>query len=204
MRQMAIFFSISKNTSVLDIGGSCRNWSYLDNMPKLTILNIMPRPENLPRQVEYVCGDARKLPFGDKTFDVVYSNSVIEHVGSKYDHSKMAMEMMRVGRGYYCQTPNYWFPIEPHFLGFVIHWFPKSIRARLIQWFSFWGWLTKSSSEKAHEMADSITLLKQNEMDAIFPNSHRINEKVLGFVKSLVSARSGDEKYEREYPRDTR
>ena len=115
MQRMAVFFSISKNTTVLDVGGAYKNWSYLDNTPQLTLLNLSQRPDCLPAKVQYVRGDACKLPFADKSFDVVYSNSVIEHVGGRSDQMEMAKEMMRVGKSYYCQTPNYWFPVEPHF-----------------------------------------------------------------------------------------
>ena len=81
MRQLVLLFSVSKNTTVLDVGGFYKNWSYLEDTPQLTLINLGPRPELLPVEVKYVRGDARKLPFADKSFDVVYSNSVIEHVG---------------------------------------------------------------------------------------------------------------------------
>jgi ubiquinone/menaquinone biosynthesis C-methylase UbiE len=193
MRQMAVFFSITKTTTVLDIGGSYKNWSYLFDGPKLTLLNLGPRPENLPTHVQYVRGDARKLPFDDKTFDVVYSNSVIEHVGSKIDQMEMANEMMRVGKGYYCQTPNYWFPVEPHFLAPILHWLPINIRGVFARWFSVWGWVTKTSSEEANEMASTIYLLNKSEMNEMFPDARWMNERVLGVIKSLVAARLGYE-----------
>jgi len=186
---MAGFFSVSKNTTVLDIGGSYKNWSYLVDGPKLTILNLGPRPENLPNHVKYVRGDARKLPFGDNSFDVVFSNSVIEHLGSKSDQMEMAKEMVRVGNGYYCQTPNYWFPVEPHFLAPILHWLPINFRGVYARWFSVWGWVTKTSPEKALEMASSIYLLNQTEMEEMFPDARWMNERVLGLIKSLIAAR---------------
>jgi ubiquinone/menaquinone biosynthesis C-methylase UbiE len=190
---MAGFFSITKTTTVLDIGGSYKNWSYLLDGPKLTLLNLGPRPENLPTYVKYVRGDARKLPFNDKSFDVVYSNSVIEHVGSKIDQMEMAKEMMRVGKGYYCQTPNYWFPVEPHFITPILHWLPIKIRGFFTRWLSVWGWLTKPSYKKTLEVVSSIYLLKQTEMKAIFPHARWMNERVLGLIKSLVAVQLGNE-----------
>ena len=54
--------------------------------------------------------------FKDKSFDAVFSNSVIEHVGTFEDQKMMANEVIRVTNFYFIQTPNLYFPIEPHFL----------------------------------------------------------------------------------------
>ena len=186
MRQMALYFSISRKTKVLDVGGSYNNWSYLENMPKLTLLNLAQPPGSLPAEVQYVRGDARSLPFADKSFDVVYSNSVIEHVGGRSDQIEMAKEMMRVGKSYYCQTPNYWFFIEPHFLGPIIHWLPVSIRGLLGKWFSLRGLITRNSLNKLNEFARSIHLHKRYEINRIFPGAILINEYFLGFPKSFI------------------
>jgi hypothetical protein len=184
---MTAFLSFSKNTTVLDIGGSFKNWSYLDDTPKLTLLNLSSSLEHLPVEIQYVCGDARKLPFNDHSFDVVFSNSVIEHVGCKSDQIEMAKEMMRVGKSYYCQTPNYWFPIEPHLIAPILHWLPVSIRGTLARWFSIWGWITKPSADKADEMTASIHLLKELDLHELFPDARLLNERVFGLVKSIVA-----------------
>jgi hypothetical protein len=106
---------------------------------------------------------------------------------------EMAKEMVRVGKGYYCQTPNYWFPVEPHFLAPILHWLPINIRGVFARWFSVWGWITKNSPEKALEMARSIYLLNQTEMDEMFPDARWMNERVLGLIKSLVAVKLGNE-----------
>lgn len=54
--------------------------------------------------------------FQDNEFDAVFSNSVIEHVGDYEAQRQMANEIMRVGKRYFVQTPNFYFPIEPHIL----------------------------------------------------------------------------------------
>ncbi len=55
------------------------------------------------------------LPFGDKSFDVVYSHAVIEHLADHYAQQRFAAEVVRVGRGWFVTTPNLWYPIEPNY-----------------------------------------------------------------------------------------
>ena len=48
------------------------------------------------------------LPFGDKSFDIVFSNAVIEHLAAE-DQKRMAKEISRVGRSWFVTTPNFWY-----------------------------------------------------------------------------------------------
>ena len=73
-----------------------------------------PPAEALVSSSCYVVADGCHLPFADDAFDMAFSNSVIEHVP---DHEAFSRELARVGRSYYVQTPNKWFPIEPHARG---------------------------------------------------------------------------------------
>ncbi|MBC8844888.1 class I SAM-dependent methyltransferase, partial [Escherichia coli] len=67
----------------------------------------------------------------DQQFDIVFSNSVIEHLYTWENQEKMAKEVLRVGKYHFIQTPNYWFPIEPHWVFPFFQFLPKSIRIRL-------------------------------------------------------------------------
>jgi len=62
-----------------------------------------------------VIADARRLPFRDGAFGVVFSNSVLEHVGGLVEQQRMAREIERVGKSHFLQVPSRWFPIEAHF-----------------------------------------------------------------------------------------
>jgi len=72
----------------------------------------------------YVRGDALSLPFGDGSFDVVFSNAVIEHVGRRDAQQRFVDEILRVGRRAFVATPNRWFPIEVHTRAPLVHWLP--------------------------------------------------------------------------------
>ena len=82
--------------------------------------------ETLYPGVRYIEADALRMPFTDKSFDLVHSAAVIEHVGSIGNQGAMIAECLRVARRGVCiTTPNRWFPIEFHTVTPLIHWLPK-------------------------------------------------------------------------------
>jgi Methyltransferase domain. len=113
-KKRAAFFehlieTLEKPIRILDVGGTENYWqltglSDIDGV-KIVLMNMNVLPAKLPNFVSVV-GDARKLCYPDQSFDVVFSNSVIEHVGGFLDQAQMAEEIRRVGRGYFIQTPN--------------------------------------------------------------------------------------------------
>jgi 2-polyprenyl-3-methyl-5-hydroxy-6-metoxy-1,4-benzoquinol methylase len=95
---------------ILDIGGTQSFWDLMTTgeplEAEITLLNIQHQRVTSNRFIS-AAGDARDLPqFASGSFDVVFSNSVIEHVGSYDDQRRMADEVMRIGRRYFVQTPN--------------------------------------------------------------------------------------------------
>lgn len=74
------------------------------------------------------------LPFPDKSFDIVHSSAVLEHVGNITNQQKMIAEALRVARnGIFITTPNRWFPIEFHTLIPLFHWLPKSMHRKFLR-----------------------------------------------------------------------
>jgi hypothetical protein len=65
---------------------------------------------------------------------------MIEHLYTSENQAQAAREAMRVGKKLWIQTPNRWFPIEPHFLTPFVHWLPEEARKRLVRNFTVWGW----------------------------------------------------------------
>lgn len=137
-----------------------------------------------------------QLPFEDKSFDIVYCSSVIEHVtGSKSDvwnlvssrefncraaraQSAFAREISRIGIGYFVQTPNRWFPVESHtwlpLMGVVPR--PVLISAMRV---ANRTWVKKSIPD--------FRLLNVSEMQKLFPDARIKVEKKFGFAKSLMA-----------------
>jgi hypothetical protein len=186
---------ITADTRVLDIGGTPDNWELITVTPRLVLLN-MPRSEEvfgLARGIAWVAGDGRSLPFRDASFDVVFSNSVIEHVGDASSQEHFAREVARVGRAYWVQTPNRWFPVEQHLMTPIVHWLPKNWQAAILRRWTVWSMLTRPDAHRRdyyveHFLRD-IRLLSVRDVAALFPGARIIRERFLGITKSLIAYR---------------
>src|SRR5207237_4103979 len=115
---------------------------------------------------------------------IAFSNSVIEHVGDWSAQSAMAKEIQRVSKAYWVQTPNRYFPLEPHFLFPGFQFLPRAVRRWLAGWWPF-GWLRPGLPETLEE-CDRIRLLSAQEMRKLFPDGELVREGLFGLTKSLV------------------
>lgn len=177
--------------SILDVGGTEHFWQAMGlTAPQLlnvTVLNIDLPTVSLPNFTA-VQGDARDLrEFADRQFDLVFSNSVIEHVGSGEDQRRMANEVRRVGKRWFIQTPARSFPLEPHFLFPFFGILPLWCRLCLIRNFNL-GWYSKiPDAAKAREFLRGFQLLSLTEFRDLFPNSKVLKERVAGITKSFIA-----------------
>ena len=182
--------SISHPVNILDIGGTQQFWEVMDftdsDKAHITLLNVY-QIETKYHNFTNVIGDATDLSgISDKSFDIVFSNSVIEHVGDFQQQQRMADEVQRVGLRYFVQTPNYYFPIEPHFLFPGFQWLPLSLRAYLLSHYDL-GWIKKIPDfQEAKKFVAQIQLLKKKEFTSLFPEATLYEEKVAGLTKSFV------------------
>lgn len=178
---------------ILDIGGTQGYWEMMGLGPTLAnelevlLLNTYAQPVSLPNFKASV-GDGRAMPqFADGEFDIVFSNSTIEHVGTADDQRRMADEVQRVGKRYYIQTPNRNFPIEPHFLFPFFQFLPVGVRAWLLQRFSL-GWHARiPDAKKAREEVAGIRLITRREFERFFPKAEIYDERIAGLTKSFVA-----------------
>ena len=126
--------------------------------------------------------DATKLPFADGEFPVVFSSSVIEHIPKELQ-AAFASEVSRVGQRYYVQTPNRYFPIEPHYQLPFFQFLPERAQRALNKRFTL-GWKEKGKWEE-------INLLTARDLRRLFPDGEIHRERLFGLTKSLMVIRRG-------------
>jgi len=184
-----------KEIKIADIGGDKIYWKifpferFPDVRFKIDLINLGPQniyfEENYnPPNVEFipvVC-DCTNLSMADKSYHLCHSNSVIEHVGSWANVQKTASEAARVAEYVYHQTPNFWFPYEPHFRMAFVHWLPRPMVTTIITKFSN---LAFNEYDAAKARQDEICLLTHKDMKRLFPELELIKERYL-FVKSFM------------------
>lgn len=165
--------------TILDIGGEHYTWQIIGRSDGVKLLNLF-KPKN-SEGFEYIVGSGLQLPFSDKTFDLAFSNSVIEHVGSKGNQAKFAEEMTRVGKKIYCQTPCRLFPVDPHLTTPFLHWLPvRWLKPRFLRYFTLNGWLWRKPYEY------DVTWISRSELQRMFPGCRIRTERFLFLPKSFV------------------
>ncbi len=139
MKRFLRYCSITSETRILDVGGVPDFWDLIPGRPFIVLLNLTPPNRDLGRAAYAVVGDGKSIPFNDCSFDVVVSNSAIEHVGDRHAQECFAKEVMRVGKSHWVQTPNLWFPIEQHLFLPLIHWLPRRWQIPIVRRFTLWS-----------------------------------------------------------------
>ncbi len=182
--------SEGKPLNILDIGGDDKYWNNMLNLLEvpvnITLINLVPYHHIKNPRIKAIVGDGCDLSsFANKSFDLVISNSVIEHVGTIHDQKRMASEIQRVGKGYFIQTPNRCFPLEPHFLIPFFQFLPTNLKIEIAKRYKP-GWYRNRKVEAAVEDAQKIRLLSKKELMHLFPDGKIWEEKYWGITKSFV------------------
>lgn len=193
MQRFLDTFGVTSETRILDVGGAPETWELLREHPRVTLLNTPRTKDEMTRAAGWVAGDGRALPFRDGAFDIVFSNSVIEHVGDRDSQRRFAAEVMRVGRGYWVQTPNRWFPVEQHLLTPLVHWLPAKWQRWVVPRFTVWSMLTRPSDDRRRFYLDhylrDVRLLAARELGEMFPAARVLRERSCGWTKSLIATK---------------
>lgn len=184
-----------KDLEICDVGGT---WSYWAGFPfdafpsvrfRIDLLNLSypdyDREIAAAKNAEIIrrVGDACNLEeVGNQEYALAHSNSVIEHVGGIAKVRSMSAEVKRIARFHYVQTPNFWFPLEPHTLLPMYFYLPKPWRCSLLRI------VRKLDRFTAIERDESLNLLDRGTFRALFPEGDLLIERALGVPKSFTVA----------------
>jgi hypothetical protein len=181
---------------VLDLGGGALFWDLALSLgfplPKITVLNLHPPETQARKYLTWILGDARHTQFKDLSFDIVFCNSLVEHLGDWDSQVHFANEVRRLAPSYFIQTPDRRFPIEPHLLTPFIHWLPKSMQRPLLRNFTLWGIVTRPARSYCEGLFRELALLSPKEIKILFPDATLIAERFFALPKSIVAIRSQD------------
>lgn len=191
LRWMQRELALRDGERLLDVGGYPWCWPPGATAARVTLLNRAFPDGTAAEGFTYVTGDGCALPFGDGEFDAVFSNSVIEHVGTWERQQAFAREARRVGRRLWVQTPAREFFVEPHLLAPFVHWLPRRMQRGLLRWATPWGWLTRPTPADVDAFLAEVRLLTRAEMRELFPDCEILTERFLGLPKSYIAVRLG-------------
>jgi hypothetical protein len=179
-------FPVSDMT-VLDLGGTAESWATAGLRPARLVLLNAAHVDHL-EGVDQIVGDACDPPAEllDQHFDLVFSNSVIEHVGGHARRQQFAAVADRLGSALWIQTPYRYFPLEPHFVFPGLQFLPLAARARVIE---HWPLVTVADHQDAVVRLQNVELLSRTELGGYFPGCELVEERVGGLVKSLIAVR---------------
>ena len=179
--------------SVLDLGGSLSTWERAPVRAKhVHVVNISKPPAEVPDWAEVERGDACALPphIANRRYDLVFSNSVIEHVGGHERRVRFAEAVRSLSDRYWVQTPYRYFPIEPHWLVPGLQFLPIALRARIAH---KWPLVYTPGRAKAAVLHTVMwtELIDRTQMRHYFPDAELRAERVAGLTKSLIAVRRG-------------
>ncbi|HIJ01800.1 TPA: class I SAM-dependent methyltransferase [Candidatus Woesearchaeota archaeon] len=174
-----------KTDKILDVGSGLGTfleemYPYKNQITSLDINNKdLKELKRKYQQVRIIKGSALKLPFKDKSIDIIFSNAVIEHVGGWKNQELMAKEIQRVAKKWFVTTPNKWFPFEPHYRVPFYQFVPKFIQRAVSR-------ITRVGPNYPKGKWQDINLLSARQMRKLFPKSKIIKHKITIYPETLI------------------
>jgi hypothetical protein len=188
MRKFLSLFSPSRDVRVIDIGGAVQTWNVEAEAHEafpITLINNLEYEDYASERFTTIVADATALPFPDNSFDIAFSNSVIEHLETWEKQQAFASEARRVARKLWIQTPARCFPIEAHLLAPYIQYLPKEFQKRVARWTPR-GLLNPGV---VHPIVEEVRLLTSAEVKNLFPDCQILKERFCGLTKSYIAVR---------------
>jgi hypothetical protein len=183
-----------ESMSVLDLGGRVGMWLRAPFRPAaIHIVNLQAPPEEFPDWMRVDQGDACALgpEVTGGAYDLVFSNSVLEHVGGYAQRARFAAHVRDLAPRHWIQTPYRYFPLEPHWLFPGFQFLPVGTRARISQRWPLVHFPPESTEASIRRVME-VELIGRTEMQSHFPDSTILAEKTAGITKSIIAVRKTD------------
>ena len=179
---------LTPETKVLDVGVTCDNrkdsnffeklYPYPQNITAVGVEDASFLEKEFPG-LTFLQTDGSKLPFADKSFDLVVSFAVLQHVGSRYQQQQFIDELCRVSHRCFITTPNRWYPIDFHTALPLIHWLPAPLFRKILRWVGkdFWA------------KEENLNLLTEKEILQMLPKNIKLKKyhfRLFGLLSNLV------------------
>lgn len=186
---------------LLDLGGTVDTWQRAPIKPlHVTVLNLFEPDKadddkSADDRIVPVTGDACKAVDDlaraniGGTFDIVFSNSLIEHVGGHARRAELAEQVRKLAPRHWVQTPYRYFPLEPHWLFPGMQFLPAATRVKIA---AHWP-LVHTRPESLDEARNDVLwteLIGVTEMKDYFPTSSIEHERILGLTKSIIAVKA--------------
>ena len=155
--------------------------SFYDNRSRITgggisFADVQDYRNSFP-DVQAVVFDGCALPFANKSFDIVYSNAVLEHLPGNELVERFAAEVQRVGRGWFITTPNFWYPFDPHYHLPFVQLLPEATQRNLVR--------------RLGKMPyDHLHLLTMKQLRRLFPAGEVVGCRVTFYPETLIAYRA--------------
>jgi len=180
--------------SVIDLGGRADSWLRAPVRPaRVHVVNLEDPGVNgdTPDWITGELGDACELPehLRGTKYDLVFSNSVLEHVGGHERRLRFAQAIHDLSPRHWVQTPYRYFPVEPHFLFPGFQYLPLATRMHILR---HWPLVTNTPADRRAAVltALKVELPSRTEMRFYFPDSEIRAERVAGLAKSLIAIKT--------------
>ena len=190
-RTFRAHFPDIESMSVVDFGGTVDYWTRSPVQPRsVHVLNLQEPPSSIPDWITVDVADATDPALLSRAgaYDLVYSNSVIEHVGGHARRTAFAANVGALAERHWIQTPYRYFPVEPHWVCPFMQFLPLRIRARLGM---HWPLVhtRPADMESAIAALMSVELLDITAMRHYFPDSQIVYDRLAGLVKSVIAVK---------------
>jgi len=186
--QFRALFPDIADLTVLDLGGTTEYWRRAPVSARhVTVVNLL-EPGTPSAGLEPVLGDACGYR-PEREFDLVVSNSLLEHVGGHAMRVRLAETIRKAAPRHWVQTPYRYFPVEPHWLFPGMQALPVRLRVAISM---RWPLAHSRPASRVDAVQEVLwtDLVGRTEMLALFPDSDVGFERMAGLPKSLLATRA--------------